>query len=58
MSLDTQPPTPHLTPADLALPYARGGGGALPYERGRDARRKLLTPKNDHFKLWLQESSK
>ena len=50
MSLDTQPPTLHLTPADLALPYA-GGGGALPYERGRDARQKRLTPKNDHFKL-------
>ena len=72
MSLDTQPP--HLTPADLALAYAGGGGGGLSYERGADARRKFwikplkqtnlglaqpcLTPKNDHFKLWLQESSK
>ena len=29
MSLDTQPPTLHLTPADLALPYAGGGGGHI-----------------------------
>ena len=48
--------------------------GRLPYERGGDARKEFwikppketnlgvaqpfLTPKRDHFKLWLNESSK
>ena len=49
------------------------GPGGLPYERGMDAPRKFwikplketnlgvapfFTPKRDHFKLWLHESSK
>ena len=57
---------------DFALMLKPGGDSA--YERGGDARRKFwikplrktnlgvaqpfLTPKSDHFKLWLDESSK
>ena len=37
------------------------GGGGLSYDRGGDQSvwpNLFLTPKSDHFKLWLHESSK